>query len=162
MATRETDLPGVGTKHTLELASGDELVVVEHRVGHWEIARNDADGGTTPLLKVDRSEAAELGRILSHGQVAREDERKQHLFEAFCIEWVELPDASELIDQSLASSGIRARTGASVIAILRGEASIASPAPETRFQAGDTLVLVGQQEQVERFLELFGPHPSAS
>lgn len=155
MAIRETELPGVGTKYTLELATGEQLVVVEHRVGHWELARVDAEGETTPLAQLSSREAGELGRILSRGEAVAEDRRKQMLFEQFSIEWVKLDEASALVGRTLQESGIRARTGASVVAVLRPEASIASPAPETEFRDGDTLVVMGQRDQVERFLKTF-------
>ena len=155
MTTRETELPGVGTKTTLELASGGELVVVEHRVGHWELARVDGDGNTTTLVTLQSREAAEIGRILSRSAPSTEDSRKQMLFEEFGIEWVALEDSSPLIGQTLQESGVRARTGVSVIAILRPEGSMASPPPDARFQSGDTLVVIGQRDQVETFLRVF-------
>lgn len=159
MATRETELPGVGTKHTLDLATGDDLVVVEHRDGHWELARAGAEGSTTPLLQLQPREAAELGRILARGDIPSEDTRKQLLFEHFCLEWVTLEVGSSLVDSTLRESGIRARTGATVIAVLRGEESIATPEPDTRFQAGDTVVLMGQPDQVDAFRKLFAALP---
>ena len=155
MTTRETELPGVGTKSTIELASGEQLVVVEHRVGHWELARIDADGSTHALATLQSREAAELGRILSRSEKSTEDTRKQMLFEEFGIEWVALDDSSPLIGQTLQESGVRARTGVSVIAILRAEDSMASPPPDARFQRGDTLVVIGQPDQVETFLRVF-------
>lgn len=155
MATRETELPGVGTKYTLDLATGEEFVVVEHRAGHWELARVDAEGDTTSLVHLQGREAGELGRILSRGDVATEDHRKQMLFEEFGIEWVKIESASPLVGRSLLDSGIRARTGANVIAVMRAEASIASPAPDTELRVGDTLVIMGQRDQIERFLKTF-------
>jgi K+/H+ antiporter YhaU regulatory subunit KhtT len=155
MTTRETELPGVGTKHTLELASGEQLVVVEHRVGHWELARVDGDGTTTPLATLQSREAAELGRVLSRSAGSTEDSRKQMLFEEFSIEWVALDASSQLIGQTLQEAGIRAHTGVSVIAILRPEGSMASPPPDARFRDGDTLVVIGQPDQVETFLRTY-------
>lgn len=155
MATRETELPGVGTKYTLDLATGEELVVVEHRAGHWELARVDGDGNTTPIVSLQAREAGEIGRILSRGDIPTEDARKQMLFEEFCLEWVKLEEDSALVGNTLQDSGIRARTGASVIAILRPEASIASPPPDTQFRVGDTLVIMGQRDQVDAFLRTF-------
>ncbi len=155
MTTRETELPGVGTKHTLELSSGEELVVVEHRVGHWELARVDHDGTTTPLATLQPREASELGRILSRSDTVTEDSRKQMLFEEFSIEWVALDASSQLIGQTLQEAEVRARTGVSVIAILRPEGSMASPPPDARFQDGDTLVVIGQPDQVEAFLRTY-------
>ena len=77
------------------------------------------------------------------------------LLEEFGIEWVKLESDSPLVGSTLQQSGIRARTGASVIAVLRQERSLASPAPDTEFREGDTLVVMGQREQVEGFLKTF-------
>lgn len=155
MATRETELPGVGTKHTLDLATGEELVAVEHRGGHWELARVDSDGDTTSLCQLKAREAGELGRILSRGDVTTEDTRKQMIFEEFALEWIKLDEASPLVGVSLQESSIRARTGVNIIAILRTETSIAAPAPDTRFQTDDTLVAMGQRDQIDAFLKAF-------
>lgn len=155
MSTRETELPGIGTKHSIDLSSGGQLVVVDHRVGHWELARVDADGGTETLLQLQPREAAEVGRILARGDVAQEEARKQLLLREFSLEWVTLTASSSLCGQSLAGSDVRARTGVSVIAILRDGGSILNPAPDSHFAVDDTLVVMGRAEQVERFVETF-------
>ncbi len=155
MATRETDLPGVGPQFSIDLEGGDELVIVEHRAGRWEIALVDTEGKTTPALQLQPKEAAELGRILSRGEVVQEDPRKRMLFEQVGLEWAQLDESSPLVGQTLQSSGIRARTGANVIAVLRGDESIPSPPPDTAIRAGDTLVLIGHPDQIERFLTTF-------
>jgi TrkA domain protein len=157
LATRKTELPGVGTKHTIDLATGDELVVVEHRIGHWEVARVQGDGETTTLLQLQADEAGELGRILSRGEVELEDSRKQMLFDEFVIEWVKLEESSPLVGKTLLESGIRKRTGVSVIAVIRPEQSLPSPPPETTFAPGDTLVVIGLRDPIERFVEHFAP-----
>ncbi len=155
MSTRRTELPGVGTKYTIELKTGDEIVVVEHRDGRWEVARVDPQGDVTPALALQPDEGGELGRILSRGQVEHEDSRRQMLFEEFGLEWVTLESNSPLLGQTLLDSGIRPRTGASVIAILRPDGSIPSPPPDTVLRERDTLVLIGHRTQVDRFLRTF-------
>lgn len=155
MATRETELPGVGTKHSLDLAAGGELVAVEHRAGHWELALVDGEGQTTTLVHLQGREAAELGRILSRGDVPQEDPRKRLLLEEFGLEWLKLGTGSPLVDATLQSSQIRERTGVTVIAVLRAEGSILSPPPDLRIAADDTLVVMGDRDQVERFVSVF-------
>ncbi|MEE9281917.1 MAG: TrkA C-terminal domain-containing protein [Myxococcota bacterium] len=160
MATREAELPGVGTKHSLELAGGDELVAVEHRAGHWELARVEANGHTTSLIQLQAREAAELGRVLSRSEVRQEDPRKRLLLEEFALEWLKLAEDSPLVGATLQSSQIRDRTGASVIAVLRAEGSILSPPPNLRIEPDDTLVVMGHRDQVEQFLSIFSTlHP---
>ena len=85
MATRETELPGVGTKHTLELGTGAELVVVEHRAGRWELARVDAEGSTTPVLQLQPKEASEPvvprnrpGALAVNGRHVDEGQEQRH------------------------------------------------------------------------------------
>ena len=155
MPTREAELPGVGTKYSFTLASGEQLVAVRHRVGHWELARVDEAGHTTALLKLQPKEASELGRILSQREESQEDPRKQMLFESFSMEWVSLEEGSPLIGQVLRDAGIRPRTGVSVIAVLRSDSSIPSPPPDTVFERGDTLVVIGQRDQIDAFLREF-------
>ncbi len=155
MASRVTELPGVGTKHSIDLAGGDELVTVEHRAGHWELARVDAAGNTTPLIQLRGREASELGRILSRSEVQKEDPRKRLLLEEFGLEWLKLEEDSPLVGATLQSSEIRARTGVNVIAVLREEGSILSPPPDLQIESGDTLVVMGHRDQVDQFLASF-------
>lgn len=157
MATRKTDLPGVGTKHTLDLELDGQLVAVHHRVGHWELARVDEEGNTNPLLKMSESEGAELGRILTQAAPEEDDPRREMLFRTIGLEWVTLDEDSRLRGRTLSESAIRVQTGASVIAVLRGDESIPNPGPEFRFEADDTLVVIGHREQVEQFLAVFVP-----
>jgi TrkA domain protein len=155
MSTREIELPGIGTKHTIELASGEELVVIEHRLGHWELAHLDRRGGTKALLALQQREGAELGRILSHGEARKIDPQRELLLDRFSLEWVTVAPEMSLCGVTLQEAGIRARTGAAVIAVLHGEDWLTNPPPETRFAAGDTLVVMGRREQVEAFLKTY-------
>jgi TrkA domain protein len=152
---RKTELPGVGTKHTLELDGDHQLVVVHHRIGHWELAEVDPEGNATPLLKLSDEGAADLGRILAREESPTEDPRREILLKTVALEWLTLEEGSPLAGQNLTESRIRLQTGASVIAVLRGEESISNPPPDLRFEPGDTLVVLGRREQVERFLETY-------
>lgn len=155
MATRKTELPGVGTKHTLDLKEEGELVAVQHRVGHWELAHVDPKGNATTLIRLSDDDAAELGRTLAREEAPTEDSRREVLFRTVAMEWITLDPSSPLCGHTLAESEIRPRTGASVIAVLRGETSSPNPPPDFRLEAGDTVVVLGHREQVERFLDTF-------
>jgi CPA2 family monovalent cation:H+ antiporter-2 len=50
---------------------------------------------------------------------------------------------------TLASLDLRRRTGASVIALVRGETSHPNPSPTTHLEDGDTLVLVGSHGEID-------------
>jgi CPA2 family monovalent cation:H+ antiporter-2 len=61
---------------------------------------------------------------------------------------VVLADASPAVGQSLAQLDLRARTGATVLAIGRVEHGLASPAPDEALRAGDTLALAGSDDAI--------------
>jgi CPA2 family monovalent cation:H+ antiporter-2 len=57
-------------------------------------------------------------------------------------------------DQSLANLDLRGRTGATVLGIVRENASLINPAPETVLQEGDGLWIFGDEEQRTALREL--------
>ncbi len=74
----------------------------------------------------------------------------RHEVEGLSIEWVTLPsDGSGLAGQTIGDGHIRTRTGASVVAIIRGEASIPGPGPDFRFEPGDVALVVGSIDGVQ-------------
>ncbi|MBK7219290.1 MAG: cation:proton antiporter [Candidatus Promineofilum sp.] len=64
------------------------------------------------------------------------------------IVWERLTDVSPLAGQTLAEANLRARSGASVVALLRDGQIIANPGPELRFAAGDLVGLIGEAGEV--------------
>ena len=52
---------------------------------------------------------------------------------------------------------LRRRTGATVIAVVRGETSMPNPTPELQLEVGDVLVIVGSHEEVDRAVDQLEP-----
>jgi len=63
---------------------------------------------------------------------------------------------SWLAGLTLGEIDLRSRTGATVIAVVRGEASFSSPGAEFSVEAGDTLVLVASHRDMDRAFHLLG------
>ncbi len=63
------------------------------------------------------------------------------------LEEVRVAPDSELVGKSLAEADIRAKTGANVLAIARGEAQM-DWSPTLRIQAHDVLIILGRREQI--------------
>jgi CPA2 family monovalent cation:H+ antiporter-2 len=78
------------------------------------------------------------------------------------IKWFRLPEGNGLIGTTLADANLRARTGASVIAILRDDQLMANPKSMTRFQAGDRIGLLGDKEEIDAVEKLFSQTEPAS
>jgi len=149
MTVYETDLPGVGHKFELELDGDRRLVVLIHHDGKRELyLRPDADSDSEKLFSLDDQRARQLGSILegAHFQPIETDDIEVPLGEAI-IEWTDVDDDSPLVGQTIATTEIRERTGASVIAVQRGEETIANPGPETTVEAGDLLVTLGTRDE---------------
>jgi CPA2 family monovalent cation:H+ antiporter-2 len=80
------------------------------------------------------------------------------------ITWFRLLTGNPLAGQTLAEADLRARTGASIVAILRGRKLLANPKSHTAFQAEDRIGLIGDREQIEAVEKLLSipddPPPS--
>jgi CPA2 family monovalent cation:H+ antiporter-2 len=85
------------------------------------------------------------------GQVSAELMRA---LEAGTTDLFRLDEDSPAVGASLRDLDLRRRTGATIIAVVRDETSIPSPAPDVALEAGDTLVLVGSHEQVDQAMAL--------
>lgn len=73
-----------------------------------------------------------------------------------------ITDGSPVIGRSLEEMDFRNKTGATVIAVVRGDSPHISPPPHFRIETGDTLVLVGNHASMDKafdYLE-FGSPPS--
>ena len=73
------------------------------------------------------------------------------------VAWLSVPAGSPVAGQSLAEANLRARAGASVVAIQRGKTLMANPKSVTVFQAGDRIALIGDAEQIETAARLLAP-----
>jgi len=152
MKVREHDLPGVGKKFACETNEGDRMTVIIHNTGHREIYlfRHDEDFPSL-ALRLDDAEARKLGAILggAYFQPAVSDSMEMVL-EQLSVEWLRVEPSSPVAGCSILEAGVRERTGASIIAILRGGRALPNPQPEDRIEAGDTLMVVGDRQQVSR------------
>jgi TrkA domain protein len=64
---------------------------------------------------------------------------------------VSVVEGSALDGTTLGEADVRARTGASVIAVQRGAETTANPDAGFRVEAGDTLVAIGTRDECRSF-----------
>jgi TrkA domain protein len=158
MRFREADLPGVGKKYTVELEDGEELTLVIHNTGRRELYIMEEDEEEPVcVITLTEDEARDLGFLLAGTTYQTVATGKMELImKEMVMEWVKVGRNSNIADRSIAQAQIRKKTGASVIAIIRGEDMIASPDPSTEIKVGDTLVVVGTRQHIKNFLDLCG------
>ncbi|MBW3593081.1 MAG: potassium transporter TrkA [Actinobacteria bacterium] len=158
----QTRLPGVGTKFTLATTGGARLAVIQHNDGIREVyyfARQD-DDEPAAVIQLEDDEARQLGAVIG-GAYERPKvvEDLEMVLGELAIEWVPVPDGSPAIGRSLAECAFRARTGITIIAILREPEPVTGAQPDDVIKQGDTLVTVGKLGEYPAFRRLVAEGP---
>lgn len=153
----ETQLPGVGVRHEFTTETGDLLGVVSHRGGRRELLvydREDPDVCNAVHLSVDDTRT--LADLLGATQVHESLAAVQQAVAGLVIEWIEIPAGSAADGHTIAEGEYRTRTGASIVAVIRGATPVPAPTPEFRFEAGDVIVAVGTTSGLEAMHDILG------
>jgi CPA2 family monovalent cation:H+ antiporter-2 len=140
-----------GIRHLADLGAQD--VIHPELEGGLQIVRHTLLRLGFPLREVQkygdvvRREAydAAIGSEEEHGALARLIDAAQDLE----ISWAAVESGSPFAGRTLAEANLRARTGASVVAIHRDGTVQPGPAPEMRLQPGDRLGLIGRPEHID-------------
>jgi TrkA domain protein len=151
----ETRLPGVGVRHEFVTSSGQRIAIVSLRSGRRELAvyrRDDPDACTT-VLELDPEDTAVLAEILGAPQVTAAVNAMQRI-EGLAIDWIRVEARSPAAGATIGTGRYRTRTGASIVAVLRGEETHAAPGPEFELRAADVVVAVGSAEGLEQLRSL--------
>jgi len=159
---KETRLPGVGVKWVMTPAAGSRVTVIQHNDGDREVYvhRRARDEEPAVVLELHDDEARQLGAILG-GAYERPKivEELEMALGELAIEWVPVPAGSQAVGKTLADCGFRARTGVTIIAILREPEPVSGAQPDDVIQEGDTLVTVGKLGQYPEFRRLLAEGP---
>lgn len=152
----ESELPGVGVKYWLDLASQKRITIIRHDSGRFEIAFS-ANNLEIPEYfgELTEEEAIDIGSILAQKVHQRIVEKMDVLIKNLIIEWFKVP--SNFSQKSIGDIQIRKRTGVSVVAILRDRETIPGPGPQDNILPQDVLLIVGKRESIEAFKKIFSP-----
>ena len=153
---RETLLPGVGVRHEFTTATGERLVLLTHRSGRRELAvydRDDPDACTT-VLHLSPDDTRTLAELLGVSQVSEALNAVQQQVEGLAIDWLTVAPDSRFAGATIADGQFRTQTGASIVAVIRGDMTIPAPGPDTRFEGGDVVVAVGTADGLSRLRQL--------
>jgi TrkA domain protein len=151
---REARLPGVGVKYGFRLDAGGRISLILHNDGKRELYwfRRADDDEPSAVITLDDDEARQLGAVLGGAyQRPKVVEDLEMALGELSIEWVAVPDSSPLIGKTLAEAALRAKTGITIIAILREPEPVSGAQPNDVIKHGDTLVTVGKAGQYGAF-----------
>lgn len=145
MEVTEILLPGVGVRYEFQTLTGDRVGVVARRDGEFDFVRyeqRDPDAAET-LLTLTRDEADTLADILGAPRIVERFADLTREIPGLVSATIDLPVGSRFDGQALGETRCRTLTGASIVAVVRGDHVIASPSPSEVLHGGDALVVVG-------------------
>ena len=70
------------------------------------------------------------------------------------LHWTQIQPDSPLAGRSIEASGVRARTGMSIVGVIHDGKVDANPRPDTVLQVGDLVAAIGNEEQTAAFAKL--------
>lgn len=158
MDVNEVLLPGVGLRYEFTNDDGDRIAIVARRTGHFEVATIDTDDPdeARPLFRLSPDEAAAVAEILGAPRIAERFADLTREVPGLSAGQVEVPAGSAHAGRPLGETRARTRTGASIVAIVRGDHVSPSPGPDALIEAGDVLVVIGTHDgiaAVERLIQ---------
>lgn len=155
----ETQLPGVGVRYEFKTTDGEHVGVLWHHSGRREVVvydRDDPDIGRT-VMHLDSDDSRTLTELLGATQVSEAVGAMQQRIEGLALEWVEVSAESSLAQHTIGDGQLRTKTGASVVAVIRGTTTEAAPGPEFVLQPADVVVAVGTPEGLEQLRSVLRP-----
>ncbi len=153
----EVRLPGVGIRHEYTTFDGERVGVVSHRSGRREIVVYDRDDPDTCrfVLHLSPDDTQTLAELLGAAHLSEALASVERL-EGLAIDWITVPRGSRFVGTTIGEGQFRTRTGASIVAVVRGDTAFPSPGPDHRFDAGDVAVAVGTRQGLAQLRALLG------
>lgn len=150
MDVNEVLLPGVGMRYEFVNHEGDRMAVVARRSGDFELMAYE---GVDPdearvLFRLTGEEADTLAEILGAPRIAERFADLTKEVPGLSAGQVEVRAGGPFVDRPLGETRARTRTGASIVAVVRGEEVIPSPGPGQALRAGDVLVVIGTHDGI--------------
>ena len=145
MDVQRTELPGIGTSHVVTTARGRRIGIVSHRSGRRDLVIYDKEDPDTSIVSAALSadEANAIAEYLGTARIVEQLAEMQRQVAGLVTEQLVITPGSPYDGRTLGDTRARTRTGASIVAVVRGNAVIASPRPDFGLQARDLIVVVG-------------------
>lgn len=156
MDVERTELPGIGLRHTFTSERGRRVAVISYRSGRRDLVIYDkADPDTAvQTVSLSREEADGLAELLASSRVEERLAELGRQVDGLTSEQIPIAAGSPYDGRTLGDTHARSRTGASIVAVVRAGAVIASPRPDFQFTGGDVVVVVGTADGTAAVAEI--------
>ena len=148
MEVEQTALPGIGLRHEFTTRTGRRVGVVSRRSGHRDLVIYDPDDpdSACETVKLNDEEADALAELLGAPRIVQRLNDLHREVEGLVSMQLPIPQDSPYAGRPMGDARVRTRTGASIVAVVRGDQVAASPAPDFPLAAGDVVVVVGSAD----------------
>jgi len=153
---RISEIPEIGTKYEIESPKGDKVAVIFLTTGEIELYVLEAGAEKPSVTRLTPEEARRVGSVLTGAMLTVEHEDVEVSFSEISDLRINIhvcPVTKGMVGKSIEELAIRKRTGVTIIALSRRGQSIISPPPETVFEEGDLIVVIGEREQIRACVE---------
>ncbi|MCW3814026.1 cation:proton antiporter regulatory subunit [Micromonospora sp. DR5-3] len=163
MTIERIALPGVGIGWATTTRAGRRLGVVCHLTGRRDLVVYDPDDAERALSTVvlDQDEARWVADVLDPTVTVDHLTELERQVDGVAAVRLRLPANSPYAGRPLGDTRARSRTGASIVAVVRGDRVIVAPAPDFVLCHDDTLVAVADRRRVAALADLLTGHPTA-
>jgi TrkA domain protein len=146
----EVLLPGIGIRYEFSTQAGDRVGLIARRDGTTELVVHDPRDPDIAqrVATLNRDEADTVAELLGAPRIAERFADLTREVPGLVAAQIEVLDGSRFAGARLGDTRARTLTGASVVAVVRGETVVASPGPEHRLAAGDILVTIGTEDGI--------------
>jgi TrkA domain protein len=147
----QTRLPGVGTRFDFVTQAGERLGLVVHRGGRCELIVCSADDPDVcrDVVRLEPDDVRTFAELLGQSPVTEEVHDVRLNMQGLHLDWVPVAAGAAADEATLHDIEHRDDEAASIVAVVRGDETIASPPSDFALHAGDTVVVVGTSAGVD-------------
>jgi TrkA domain protein len=152
----ETLLPGVGVRYDLRTRDGNQLSLVLQRDGAVEVAVHDRldPDRARGVLRLGPDEAEAVAELLGAPRLTQRFADLSREVPGLRSARLTIAAGGPFDGRTLGDTRARTLTGCSVVALVRGQQVVTSPAPDQPLQGEDVLVVIGAATGIERLATL--------
>jgi TrkA domain protein len=148
---KEVLLPSMGVRYEFTSQHGERIGIIARRGGYFDVVLYDRDDPdqARPVFRLTDEEADAVAQILGAPRIAERFTELTREVPGLEAGQIAIQPGSVFVDRPLGDTRARTRTGASIVAIVRNQQVLASPAPSEMLRAADVLIVVGTEAGIE-------------
>lgn len=156
MDVERTALPGIGLRHEFLTERGRRVGVISHRSGRRDLVIYDQEDpdSAAEVVPLTVQEADAIAELLGTGHIVERLGDLHRQVEGLVSAQLPIEAGAPFDGRTLGDTQARSRTGASIVAVVRGGEVFASPRPDFRFMARDVIVVIGTADGIEAVARL--------